>query len=137
MAISGPTVKSVAALGATAALAALCGWTLGSADTERSLGRSVASALSERTITARPAASTPSEQFDSEALRLSSWPGHEPLPAGLVLEIAAVRLDATPAGLLARRRAVEGELLGELIHDGAFRKSGSAGAADDLQEASK
>ncbi len=83
MAISGPTVKSVAALGATAALAALCGWALGSADTERSLGRSVASALSERTATARPSANTSSDQFDSEALRLSSWPGYEPLPAGL------------------------------------------------------
>ncbi len=86
--------------------------------TEDSISQAAAEGLGDRAI----------------ALSFAADPG---LPAGLVLEIAAVRLDATPAGLLARRRAVEGELLGELIHDGAFRKSGSAGAADDLQEASK
>jgi hypothetical protein len=84
MAISGLTAKSMAALGATAALAALCGWAFGAGNAERSLGRSVASALSERVvIAARPAASQPSDQFDAEALRLSSWAGHEPAAAGL------------------------------------------------------
>ena len=58
------------------------------------------------------------------------------LAAGLMLEIAAVHLDATPAGLLARRRDVESELLGELIHDDEYRKSGIAETGNGLREAS-
>lgn len=58
------------------------------------------------------------------------------LAAGLMLEIAAVRLDATPAGLLARRRDVESELLGELIHDDQHQTPRVAEAGDGLREAS-
>jgi hypothetical protein len=58
------------------------------------------------------------------------------LTAGVVVEIAAVSLDATPAGLLARRRDVESDLLGELMHDGEHGKHGMAEAGNALREAS-
>ena len=65
-----------------------------------------------------------------------SFTAERDLSAGLILEIAAVRLDATPAGLLARRTDVESELLGELIHDNEDRQPGRKEAGDGPREAS-
>jgi hypothetical protein len=84
MVISGLTAKSVTALGATAALALLLGWTIGAGSAEHSLGRSVASAFSDNGgVVSHTATHHSASSFDAEAFRLSSWQGHEPAPAGL------------------------------------------------------